>query len=364
LRAWLQCDSAHTAPQRKESERCRSQQEGTDRDASSFLGLRGRLRNFRRRRVLEVEQWLNEGRVRRFRQSQRLVPALGAKPAAAQLGRPAGRFDPQCNLIDRARRELEQLALLQTAEFGNGEFPEIDDGFRRQRDLLHLIAHVLLPHPFDLDERLVDDPPEVSRPTSAKLSAEFQQSSVPDEEAETDGRGFLKWARKEDLYITNAGNSDPQNRGFRYCTFCGRIEPNGWGGDNSELTGNSHTKPYPEHRGGPGGHICQSTTAIKTTTLGTKFRSDVVLFRFKLGNGLRLPPGWTSTRICLGTLANAMSATIVRLLEIERGNVGGEYRPALTPGGETGDEVDVYLYDITAAEQVSCNQLRVMRGHS
>lgn len=43
-----------------------------------------------------------------------------------------------------------------------------------------------------------------------------------------------------------------------------------------------------------------------------------------------------------------MSAAIVRMLEIERGNVGGEYRPALTAGGETGDEVDVYLYDTTS----------------
>ena len=203
-------------------------------------------------------------------------------------------------------------------------------------------------HPYDLDEKLVDDPPELTRPTHAKLSAKFDQESDADETVETDGRGFLKWARKEDLYITNSGSRDPQNPGFRYCTFCGRIEPNGWTGDISQLSGGSHAKPFPEHRGRDGGPVCTHRSAIKTTTLGTKFRSDVVLFRLKFGDGIYLAPGSSLARIGLGTLANAMSATVVRSLEIERGNVGGEYRPALTSGGENGSEVDVYLYDTTA----------------
>ncbi|WP_417849366.1 DEAD/DEAH box helicase [Thalassoglobus sp.] len=203
-------------------------------------------------------------------------------------------------------------------------------------------------HPFDLEERLVDDPPEQTRPTQAKLSAEFQQTAVPDKEINQNGRGFLKWARKEDLFITNAGSRDPQNLGFRLCTFCGRIEPSGWIADSSQLTHSTHAKPYPDHRGQDGGQVCSHRNAIKTTTLGTKFRSDVVLYQFRLGDEVRLRPGSTLARIVLGTLANAMSATVVNSLEIERSNVGGEFRPALTPGGEAGSEVDVYLYDTNA----------------
>lgn len=203
-------------------------------------------------------------------------------------------------------------------------------------------------HPWGASENLAQDPPELTRPTHAKLTAEFQQNEIPDQVVEGDNRGFKKWARKEDLYITNAGSRDVQNPGFRYCTFCGCIEPNGWMGSGSQLSRATHPKPFPDHRGREGKEVCTKRTAIKTISLGTKFRSDVALYRFMLGDEMRLKPGSATARIALTTLAQAMSTSVVRTLEIERGNVGGEYRPALTSGGASGKEVDVYLYDTTS----------------
>ncbi|MCO8122593.1 DEAD/DEAH box helicase [Stieleria sp. TO1_6] len=203
-------------------------------------------------------------------------------------------------------------------------------------------------HPWGASENLAQDPPELTRPTHAKLTAEFQQSETPDEVVEDNDRGFKKWARKEDLYITNAGSRDVQNPGFRYCTYCGCIEPNGWIGAGSQLSKPTHPKPFPDHRGREGKDVCTKRAAIKTISLGTKFRSDVVLYRFMLGDEMRLRPGSATARIALTTLAQAMSTAVVRTLEIERANVGGEYRPALTPGGASGKEVDVYLYDTTS----------------
>jgi len=202
-------------------------------------------------------------------------------------------------------------------------------------------------HPYDQsDDLAIEDPPDLTRPTHAKLTAEFQQTESPDEQFQVNGRGFLKWAKKEELFITNAGSRTTQNPGFRYCTFCGRIEPNGW--TEGTLGRATHSKPYPNHRGREGKEICSHRGAVKTVTLGTRFRSDVALYRLQFGKEIRLRPGSTLARIALGTLANAMSAAVVRQLEIERNNVGGEYRPALTAGGATGSEVDIYLYDTTS----------------
>jgi hypothetical protein len=203
-------------------------------------------------------------------------------------------------------------------------------------------------HPWGASENLAQDPPELTRPTHAKLTAEFQQNEIPDEVVELNSRGFKKWARKEDLYITNAGSKDAQYPGFRYCTYCGCIEPNGWMGSGSELSKTTHAKPYPDHRGREGKEVCSKRTAIKTISLGTKFRSDVVLFRFLLGDAMQLRPGSATAGIALTTLAQAMSTCVVRTLEIDRANVGGEFRPALTSGGASGNEVDVYLYDTTS----------------
>ena len=86
---------------------------------------------------------------------------------------------------------------------------------------------------------------------------------------------------------------------------------------------------------------------MRLVTLGTRFVSDVSLFRFQLGEGVVLPPGSSLARITLTTVAQAMAIVAANLLEIDQANLGAEFRTAQTPRGSQGLDVDVYLYDTT-----------------
>lgn len=146
------------------------------------------------------------------------------------------------------------------------------------------------------------------------------------------------------MFLTNRGSEDLKNRGFVYCLRCGRIEPKGWHDENKSYLNNraSHPKPYPNHRDRP---TCAGFTQI--ISLGTKFISDVSLFRFHLGDDVSLMPGSTLTKVTLTTIAQALAISASDTLEIDRANVGAEYRAAQTDRGRNGAEVDVYLYDTT-----------------
>lgn len=203
-------------------------------------------------------------------------------------------------------------------------------------------------HPRDMQEDLaVDEMPLYTRPTRAKLSAPFNDDSGACRFAMGgDGRGFLHWAAKEHLFVTNRGNEDVRRPGFRYCLACGRIEPNGWQGERAYLNnGLPHPKPYPNY--GQGGEICNNHR-FRLLSLGYRFKTDIALFRFQLGEGIRLRPGSVLARLTLTTLAQAMSLTAVTNLEVERGDIEGEFRPAMTVNGQSGREVDIYLYDTSA----------------
>jgi hypothetical protein len=66
-----------------------------------------------------------------------------------------------------------------------------------------------------------------------------------------------------------------------------------------------------------------------------------------MGNGVLLPPGSTLTKICLTTVAQALAIVSSDMLEIDRANIGAEFRAAQTEQGSRGAEADVYLYDTT-----------------
>lgn len=200
-------------------------------------------------------------------------------------------------------------------------------------------------HPHDMGEDLaVDEPPEYTRPTHAKLMAQFHDSDSP--ETHTFGkRSVTKWSGKETLFVTNGGNQDLTQPGFVYCQWCGRIEPNGWHSDLALLNQRvPHQKPYPNH----GKYDASCRGNVKRVALGTKFPSDVVLFRFRFDEGVRLRPGTSLARLTLTTVAQALSIAATDLLEIERANVGAEFRPAMTAMGQSGAEAEVFLYDTTA----------------
>jgi hypothetical protein len=53
------------------------------------------------------------------------------------------------------------------------------------------------------------------------------------------------------------------------------------------------------------------------------------------------------SKIVLTTVAEALGAAAAKILSIDAGEIGAEYRVAMTSGGRTGQEVEIYLYDLT-----------------
>lgn len=198
-------------------------------------------------------------------------------------------------------------------------------------------------HPVDLAPQLpIEDGPTPTRPTRAKLSASFTDVGPPDSSARTaSGTGYAVWTAKQRLILTNAGSTDPMRPGFLHCPLCGRTEPNGWAG--GDLRG-PHRRPNPDHH--PHSQVCNGRPS--TVVLGNEFTTDLALFRFVLAGGVTLPPGSVVSRIVLTTLAEAMAASAARLQDVEDGEIGAEFRVAMTPGGKSGTEVEVYLYDNSA----------------
>jgi hypothetical protein len=199
-------------------------------------------------------------------------------------------------------------------------------------------------HPVELKADATEQSkPPSTRPTSAKLSAPLFDTARELARHQTpQGSGYTTWAAKEELIITNLGAKRADSRGFRYCPRCGRAEPEGWE-EGSLGRREAHPRPNPDY--GTRGPRCDgSSTHI---VLGNRFRTDVALLRFQLAPHYLLPPGGTAARVVLTTVAEALASAAVTSLQIEPGDIAGAYRPALGQAGHTGQEVEVYLYDLT-----------------
>ena len=79
--------------------------------------------------------------------------------------------------------------------------------------------------------------------------------------------------------------------------------------------------------------------------LGTDFITDIALFSMRVAAPLKLKPGHTSTAVALRTVSEALAKAACQLLEIEPSELMAEFRPALTPGGMSGLEAEIFLYD-------------------
>ena len=195
-------------------------------------------------------------------------------------------------------------------------------------------------HPVDQNVELPSgESPPPTRSSRAKLSADYTQTR-PDYTHRVGGAkvGYDILTDKQELVLTNTGSHHQSKPGFLYCLGCGRIEPNGW--EHGRLH-EDHRVPYPDKD--------QSMCGEKPrpVVLGNKFRTDIALIRFYLGDSVALPPGAQVTKICLTTVAEALSSSVARLLEIEPADVGAEFRVAMTAEGRLGKQVEVYLYDHT-----------------
>ena len=199
-------------------------------------------------------------------------------------------------------------------------------------------------HPFNLDPELpLDDSPTPTRPTRAKLSAPLTDSGSAEKTHRTPvGAGFEVLTDKQRLVLTNTGSRDRNKPGFLYCPMCGRAEPNGWSGGSLRKGG--HIRPNPDYH--PHGANCNGHHPA-VVVLGNEFETDIALFRFQLADSVSLPPGSIVARIVLTTVAEALASAATSILSIEDSDIGAEYRVAMTSGGRTGEQVEVYLYDLT-----------------
>lgn len=197
-------------------------------------------------------------------------------------------------------------------------------------------------HPIDRQAGLaLEDSPTPTRPTRAKLSSPFTDAGPPQTTVTaSNGAGYQIWTEKQRLILTNDGSKDRLNPGFLYCSQCGRAEPNGWTG--GVLKG-AHQRPYPDHH--TLAKICTGRATI--VVFGNEFPTDIALFRFDMAGKVVLPPGSFVTKVVLTTVAEAMAAAAARIEDVEPSDIGAEFRVAMTEGGRTGRQVEIYLYDVS-----------------
>ena len=198
-------------------------------------------------------------------------------------------------------------------------------------------------HPVDLPAELpLEDSPTPTRPTRAKLSAPFTDAG-PAETRETaiNGACYEIWTAKQQLVLTNTGSKERMRPGFLYCPMCGRAEPNGWAAGRFQRGG--HPRPNPDNH--PHGANCSGRPTV--VVFGNEFITDIALMRFKLSGSVMLPPGSIVAKIVLTTVAEALAAAAAKLQDVEEDSIGAEYRVAMTSGGRTGRQVEIYLYDLT-----------------
>lgn len=191
-------------------------------------------------------------------------------------------------------------------------------------------------HPFDLPPDTTPDAPFAqSYATRAKLATAVRGEEAARTLPFTDR--VQGWIARDHLLVTNRG---PRDEGYDLCVACGRIARSAQG--SSELDG-PHPKPFPTK---PEERTCPGRVS-RGIVLGTQFISDILLLSFQLDptQGVRLPPGSLGTEVALRTVCEALAQAACDLLQIEQGEIEAEYRPALTPNGKLGAEVEIYLYD-------------------
>ena len=191
-------------------------------------------------------------------------------------------------------------------------------------------------HPQNVNEGTSpEDQPAKSYATRAKLVAEGP--SDPSRWQTVTPR-LRQYYHRTHLLVTNSG---PRREGYSYCVKCGAITPTA--SPTSSLA-REHPKPYPDERE----PNCSGSASTRGLVLGTDFISDVLLVGLQVQKPLTLHPRYLATDVALRTVCEAITIAAAHALEIEASELQAEYRPALTPGGHTGAEAEIYIYDTLA----------------
>ena len=204
--------------------------------------------------------------------------------------------------------------------------------------------------PFVRPEGFAPDINEPLRPDRGGSVSLVGQSSPAQLQVEARDRwdeslfdGRLRVAHElKSLVVVNTGIDD---RGFLICPTCGRSEP---------VYGRRFTTPtLVDTKGRPKAHLhpieqgrtCKSV-ACGPYFLGHSFRTDVLLLRVKVDAPLSCDPTASTgaaARAALTSLVEALCLAATRSLQIDDGELAGNWSPAL---GSQGGEADLYLYDV------------------
>jgi hypothetical protein len=157
------------------------------------------------------------------------------------------------------------------------------------------------------------------------------------------------------------------DRGFMVCPACGAAEP---------VPGKGYNKPRLSTKAGPRSHMSPveegrpcAGVAAGPYYLGHCFLTDVLLLRVRLAPKVVCPlgeqPGQSGRagRMALTSLVESLCLAASRALQIEEGELAGNWNPVLDPQGR---EVDLYLYDLLPGgagytRQVKDNLERVLQ---
>jgi len=185
-------------------------------------------------------------------------------------------------------------------------------------------------HAIEIKENNIDlNPDNISYATRAKLIAP-SPTDWNKENKITDN--LYSHFKRDRLLVTNAG---PKDKGYNYCLKCGKIEPYY---TKESIINNNHKTPYPSDEDCTG-------NPVKKITLGTDFITDIFLILFRVNSPVVLNPCDTSTHIVMRTISDSLVKAATSILDLDHGEIQAEYRPALTPYGPQGKEVEIYLYD-------------------
>jgi ATP-dependent helicase YprA (DUF1998 family) len=178
---------------------------------------------------------------------------------------------------------------------------------------------------------------------SSKAQIEVQEPPANWDEQHYNGRLALI-AKSQRLVTVNKGVGD---RGFLVCPDCGRTEPVfGEGYSNSIMmkggVPRSHAHPLEQ------GVMCDSQ-AIGPYFLGHQFPTDILLIQVKQNGHFLCSPADTpqrsgrASRAALTSLVEAVCLAASRTLQIEEGELSGNWSPVL---GENNRDAQVFLYDL------------------
>lgn len=188
-------------------------------------------------------------------------------------------------------------------------------------------------HPVDHEVGTVHgELPASSYATRAKL---VESSPVEDSEFMHLASGLRHAYKRSVLVVSNSG---PKDDGYDYCTVCGRIAP------SAQMVGNirgPHNKPTPDEKE----PVCSGDRVTRNLVLGMDFHADVLLSSLSFERPVRLVPGQLATQIALRTAAEAMVKAGTKILQLDGNELAAEFRPALSGGGPSGRDAEIYVYD-------------------